>query len=118
MPRQGYNQKSFTVVPMLRVVKRISVVVAVLVLLAFALIGALSVTRGSPVRRVLAIGDARLPGVRYSLFSHTIELFSGMHVGTRNKLEVLANGAGYPPLWADIRSARQTVTVQMYFSKP
>jgi cardiolipin synthase len=103
---------------MLRVVKRISVGIAVLVLLAFALIGVLTVTRGSPVRRVLAVGDAQLPGVRDSLFSHTIELFSGMRIEPGNRLEVLANGATYPRLWEDIRSARQTVTVQMYFSKP
>jgi len=100
---------------MLRAVKRISVVVAVLVLLAFALIGVLTVTRGSPVTRVRA---ARLPGVRDSLFSHTLELFTGLHMEPGNKIEVLANGAAYPRLWGDIRSARQTVTVQMYFSKP
>lgn len=103
---------------MIRAVKRVSIAVAVLVLLAFALIGVLSITRGSPVRRVLAVGDARLPGVRDSLFSHTMELFTGTHIESGNKVEVLANGATYPRLWDDIRSARQTVTVQMYFSKP
>jgi cardiolipin synthase len=100
------------------VLKRISIGIVVLLLLAFALIGLLSVTRGSPVRRVMAVGDTRLPGVRDSLFSHTIELFAGMQIEPGNKLEVLANGATYPRLWEDIRSARQTVTVQMYFSKP
>jgi len=89
-----------------------------LVLLAFALIGVLTVTRGSPVTRVLAVGDTRFPGVRDSLFSHTLELFTGLHMEPGNKIEVLANGAAYPRLWGDIRSARQTVTVQMYFSKP
>ena len=103
---------------MLRVVKKISVGVVILLVLGFALIGVLSVTRGSPVRRVLAVGDSRLPGVRDSLFSHTIELFAGMRLEPGNKVEVLANGAAYPPLWADLRSARQTITVQMYFSKP
>ena len=89
-----------------------------LVLLAFALIGVLTVTRGSPVTRVLAVGDTRFPGVRDSLFSHTLELFTGLHMEPGNMIEVLANGAAYPRLWGDIRSARQTVTVQMYFSKP
>jgi cardiolipin synthase A/B len=103
---------------MLRVAKKISIGVVVLLVLGFALIGVLSVTRGSPVRSVLAVGDTRLPGVRDSLFSHTIELFAGMRLEPGNKLEVLANGAAYAPLWADLRSARQTITVQMYFSKP
>jgi cardiolipin synthase len=103
---------------MIRVVKRLFAVLGVLAVLAFALIGLLTVTRGTPVRRVLAVGDNKLPGVRDSLFVRTIELFSGMHMEKGNAVEVLANGSVYPRLWSDIRSARQTVTVQMYFSKP
>jgi cardiolipin synthase len=103
---------------MLRIIKRVSVVIGVLVVLAFALIGVLTITRGTPVRRVLAVGDDRMPGVRDSLFVRTIELFSGMKLEAGNTLEVLANGSIYPRLWADIRSATQTLTVQMYFSKP
>jgi len=103
---------------MTRALKRLSVVLVVLVVLAFALIGVLTVTRGSPVQGVLAVGDDRLPGVRDSLFVQTLELFAGVHVEPGTKVEVLANGATYPRLWADIKSARQTLTVQMYFSKP
>src|SRR5688572_179585 len=100
---------------MMRLAKRLSVVLGVLVVLACALIGVLTVTRGSPLRSVLAIGDDRLPGVRDSLFVRTLELFAGVHMEPGNKLEVLANGATYPRLWEDLRSARQTLTVQMYF---
>jgi cardiolipin synthase len=103
---------------MIRAIKRVSIVVGVLAVLAFALIGLLTVTRGSPVRRVMAVGDERLPGVRDSLFTRTIELFAGMHIEPGNTVEVLANGATYPRLWQDLRSAQQTITVQMYFSKP
>lgn len=103
---------------MIRVLKRLGVVIGVLVVLAFALIGALSVTRGSPVRRVLSMNQEKLPSVRDSLFSRTLELFAGMQIEPGNKLEVLANGATYPRLWEDLRSAQQTITVQMYFSKP
>ena len=38
-----------------------------------------------------------------------------MKIEPGNTVEVLANGAAYPRLWADIRSARQTVTVQNVF---
>ena len=103
---------------MIRFVKRFVVVVGVLIVLAFALIGVLSVTRGTPVRHVLAIGDDRLPGVRDSLFMRTMQTFAGINLEPGNKVEVLANGATYPRLWQDLRSARQTLTVQMYFSKP
>ena len=103
---------------MTRFMKRLGAVLGVLATLAFALIGLLTVTRGTPVRRVLAAGDEQLPGVRDSLFIRTMQLFSGMKIENGNAVEVLANGAVYPRLWADIRSATQTVTVQMYFSKP
>jgi len=103
---------------MTRFIKRLGAVLGVLATLAFALIGLLTVTRGTPVRRVLAAGDEQLPGVRDSLFIRTMQLFSGMKLENGNAVEVLANGAVYPRLWADIRSATQTVTVQMYFSKP
>jgi cardiolipin synthase len=59
-----------------------------------------------------------MPGVRDSLFVRTLELFTGMRIEPGNVVEVLANGATYPRLWEDLRSARQTITVQMYFSQP
>ena len=36
-----------------------------------------------------------------------------------NTVEQLLNGDGvYPRLWADLRSAKRTITVQMYYSLP
>jgi cardiolipin synthase len=102
----------------MRVMKRVVAGLAIVVVLVFALIGVLSVTRGSPVRHVLAIGDDRLPNVRDSVFFRTLELFAGVHIEPGNRVEVLVNGDTYARLWQDIRSARQTLTVQMYFSKP
>jgi cardiolipin synthase A/B len=103
---------------MMRVFKRIAVIGGILVVLLFALIGALTVTRGTPVRRVLAVGDDQLPAVRDSLFTRTLELFAGVRIEPGNRMEVLPNGATYPRLWHDLRSAQRTITVQMYFSKP
>ena len=65
---------------MLRIAKRMVVVVGVLLVLAFALIGVLSVTRGTPVRHVLAVGDDRLPGVRDSLFRRIAPCRVPIHV--------------------------------------
>jgi len=65
---------------MIRIIKRLGAVLGVLAILAFALIGLLTVTRGTPVRKVLAIGDEKLPGVRDSLFVRTMQLFSGMKI--------------------------------------
>jgi len=103
---------------MVRIIKRISVLAGVFFILALALIGWLTVTRGSPVRRVITMGNAQLPGVRDSVFVRTIELFAGLQIEPGAKVEVLPNGSVYPRLWADLRSAQRTITVQMYYSKP
>jgi cardiolipin synthase A/B len=86
---------------------------------AFALIGALTVTRGTPVGRVVTLSDSGPPAVTDSLFGPTFELFTGTHVYPGNTVEAALNGNGtYPRLWADLRSAQRTITVQMYYSLP
>src|SRR5207237_683550 len=77
-----------------------------------------TISRGSPVSRIVPLGDPRgVPGVHDSLFARTMELFTGTHMGPGNKVQILSNGdQTYAPLWRDLRSARQTITVQMYFS--
>src|SRR5207248_9949179 len=88
--------------------------------LLFALIGVLTITRGTPVEYVLAKGDPRgPPSPDDPLFRRTIELNTGVQLEQGNAVQVLQNGDGtYPQLWRDIRSGQQTVTVQMYFAKP
>jgi cardiolipin synthase len=102
------------------VLKRLGLGVLVLALGALALMGVLTATRGTPIETVVAEGDGRgPPAVGDSLFLRTMELFTGTHVDPGNRVEVLLNGNGtYPPLWRDIRSARQTITVQMYYGLP
>jgi cardiolipin synthase len=116
--RRLYNRLGPEPVPEMRVTKRVAAALAIVMVLVFALVGVLSLTRGSPVRRVLAIGDDQLPSVRDSVFFRTLELFAGVHIEPGNRVEVVVNGDTYTRLWQDIRSARQTLTVQMYFSKP
>jgi cardiolipin synthase len=99
--------------------KRLAVVLLVVAVLALALIGALTVTRGTPVRTVATLGDSGAPPVTDSLFDRTIELFTGAHIDPGNNAWQMLNGDGtYPPLWADLRSAQKTITVQMYYSLP
>jgi len=104
----------------MRLAKRIGAIFGVLVVLLLAWIGLLSVTRGTPVRAVLAIGDrAGPPAVSDSLFAHTIEVYTGTHIESGNRVELLMNGDGtYPALWNDLRSAKQTITVQFYYCQP
>ena len=91
-----------------------------IIMVAFlALIGIMSITRGTPLRQVIYGPRARPPVVRDSSFRDLMTLFSGVHLEPGNRVEQLLNGDGtYPRLWADIRAARRSITIQMYFSKP
>ncbi len=101
-------------------VKRVAQVLGIVLLSAFALIGILSITRGTPVKAVVAIGDREgPPAVTDSLFVQSMELYSGLHLTRGNAAQQMLNGNGtYPQLWKDLRSARRTITVQMYYSQP
>ena len=92
----------------------------VIVLLAMVLIGVLSITHGTPVRTVISPGSSdRPPPVGDSLFGEAMELYTGTHFSRGNSVTLCLNGEGtYPRLWNDISSAKQTLTVQMYYSEP
>src|SRR4029079_729601 len=94
--------------------------VVIVLLLAFVLVGVLSITRGATVRTVIAEGDREgPPQVSDPLVPRSIELFTGTHIEPGNRVEILLNGEGtYPFLWKDIQSAKKTLTVQMYYSQP
>ncbi|HEX6533052.1 MAG TPA: hypothetical protein VF041_00560, partial [Gemmatimonadaceae bacterium] len=91
-----------------------------LLLVLFAFIGLEYTTRGTPVSRVSQItGQGAPPAASDSLFERTMELFTGTTLEPGNHVEVLANGdETYPRLWSDLRSARQSITIQMYYCKP
>jgi cardiolipin synthase len=98
---------------------QVGLVVLTVVVLALALIGALTVTRGTPVGTVVTLSDSGPPPVTDSLFERSFELFTGTHIFAGNKVEEALNGAGtYPRLWADLHAAQRTITVQMYYSLP
>ena len=101
-------------------IKYIAIAALLLFALMLALIGVLSVTHDTPVRSVIAEGDKDgPPAVEDPLFAHSIELFTGTHIDSGNKVQVLLNGNGtYTQLWKDLASAQRTITVQMYYSQP
>ena len=100
--------------------KRIALWGLFLALGALALVGLLSVTRGTPVRRVVAIDRSRaLPAVSDSTFARAVEVTAGIDLDPGNRVDLLENGDGtYPRLWADIDRAQHTLTVQWYYAQP
>lgn len=100
-------------------VKRLAAVLGVLVVGSLALAGGLAITRGTPVSAVVAVGDKNgTPLVTDSLFSRTMEIYTGLHLTRGNAAEQVNNGAIYPRLWSDLRHAKYTITVQMYYARP
>ena len=100
--------------------KKILLGLAVVVVIMLAWVGLLSMTRGTPLRVVHAIGDrSGPPEVSDPLFANTMELFSYTHIESGNRVQLLNNGnESYPPLWRDIRLAQRTLTVQLYYCQP
>jgi cardiolipin synthase len=94
--------------------------VAALLLLSFTLIGFFAVTRGSPVSGVKAPGDASgPPPPGDSIFIPTLELLTKMHLEPGNNIQIMTNGnETYPALWRDLRSAKRSITLQMYYAQP
>jgi cardiolipin synthase len=103
--------------PLLRYAGEIT---AVVLILAMVLIGVLTVTHGTPVRSVISPGSTDRPAsVGDSLFAEEMELYTSTHFSRGNVVTLCLNGDGtYPGLWKDIESAKQTITVQMYYSEP
>ena len=89
------------------------------IVLALALIGALSLTRGTPVERVGWLGakDSAKPGDE--MFARSLTLHTRTALADGHRVEVMINGdQTYDRLWEDMRAATRSLTVQMYYYEP
>jgi cardiolipin synthase len=86
--------------------------------LVAAVIGALFITRGTAVRHVRGIGGGGMPvSAADETFPRAVALLTGSSLLAGNRVELALNGDGtFPRLWADLRSARRSITVQMYYA--
>jgi cardiolipin synthase A/B len=84
-----------------------------------AFIALLDAVKGTPIKHVLPFGQGSLPGVRDPGFLQAIELNCGCELHDDNSAEFFWNGdQTYPRLWADLRAAQHSITLQMYYNKP
>jgi cardiolipin synthase len=96
----------------------VAAIVSVPVLI-FALVGLPHVIRGPLVRNVIAGGTGALQAPGAPDFPRTVELLTGAALVPGNHAEVLANGDGtFGRLWSDLRAARRSITVQIYYIGP
>jgi cardiolipin synthase len=90
------------------------------VILCLSLIGFLHLTRGTAVRHVRGVASDGVPiGVSEPQFPLIVTMMTGTWLSEGNRVEVMLNGDGtYERLWADLRSARQAITLQLYYGAP
>jgi cardiolipin synthase len=95
-------------------------VLGALLLLVLALTGLRYLTRDTPVADVSDVdGNRGLPRTNDELFRWSIELLTGTTLTSGNHAELCLNGDGtYDRLFADLASARETITLQMYYCQP
>ncbi len=91
-----------------------------LLLIIFALIGYLSLTRGTPTEAVVAYADSgATPAIGDSVFLNSIQLLTKTAVLPGHSVEPLFDGNGtFPRMWQDMRAARQSLILQLYYCKP
>src|SRR5687768_8510497 len=92
----------------------------VTLVLCLALVGFLQLTRGTAVQHVRGVGADGVPiGVGEPQFPLVVTLMTGAWLASGNRVEVMLNGDGtYARLWDDLRSAVQSITLQLYYGAP
>jgi len=90
-----------------------------LVVVLFATIGLLYFTRGTPPSVVHAFGDPTGPPVPGTAsFARTIEVLTSTTLDPGAAVEPVLDGAIFSRLWRDLRSARRSINVQIYYANP
>src|SRR5258706_14984571 len=90
---------------------------AIAVVLIAAIIGLLFLTRGTAVRRVRGVGvDGTPVSPHEKSFPLTVSLLTGSTLLPGNQVELVLDGGVFPRLWADLRSAKTSIIVQMTYS--
>ena len=89
-------------------------------LLVAAVVGLLFIFRGTAVQHVRGVGSDGTPvAPAEPAFPLAIALLTGAPLSTGNRVELALDGDGtFPRLWSDLRSARRSITFQMYYLAP
>lgn len=84
-----------------------------------AIIGVQHVSRGTSIRHVQGVGvDDRPVSPREPRFPFTVETLTGTTLSSGHHAEVILNGdQTFHRLWADLRSAEQSITIQVYYGQ-
>ncbi len=76
-------------------------------------------TRGTPISRVRSLDGSTPPAVSTDAFRALIQLAAGSELHKGHEVELFFNGDQlYPRLWGDLRAARTSITLQLYYCNP
>jgi cardiolipin synthase len=101
-----------------RVSEKIAIIAGAFLLILFTVIGMEFTLHGSHISHLQGVGSAA-PPVGDPLFTRTMEMFTGTHLTDGNHVTVLLNGEQtYPAIWKELRGAKETITIQMYYFEP
>ncbi len=81
-----------------------------------ALMSVLTVLKGTPIRRVKGYAGGSCPPVGDPQFRDTVEMLCHSPLAFAHTVEIFINGdQTYPRLWGDLRAARESITIQLYY---
>lgn len=84
-----------------------------------AFIGFMNAVKGTPVHAVAEFGDGQAAAVDQPGFRTALELVSRATLHPGHDVEIFFNGnETYPRLWGDLRGARDSITLQLYYCEP
>ena len=87
-----------------------------LIVASMALVGLMSAVKGTPVDAVARFGDGQPAAVGEPGFRTALELVSRTTLHPGHEVELFINGnETYPRLWGDLRAARESITLQLYY---
>jgi cardiolipin synthase len=105
----------------LRVALRwLAIALLVALILLFALIGVLHTFRGTPVSSVQVVGEGSdQVTINDPVFRQTVEALTKTPLHEGNHVELLLNGNDlFPHLYRDLRAARRSITLRLYYAEP
>ncbi len=91
--------------------------VGAVLVFAFAIVGVPHILGGTRMALVVGPERADIPAIGTVAWAHAFTLATGTDLTAGNSVELLANGEEtFHRLWADLRQAKRSVTIQMYFA--
>ena len=104
----------------MRPLRTTAIAAAALIVVLFAVVGFLFLTRRAPTSAIHAVGEMTgSPAVSDSAFLRLLALYTGTRPQSGHRIDLLLDGDGtWPVLWRDLRAAQRSITFQNYYAEP